>query len=224
MIYVTGDTHREIDISKLNTRRWSEQKTLTKSDYLIICGDFGCVWDGSGQDEYWLDWYESKPFTTLFVDGNHENFALLNAYPVVEIFGGKAHQLRPSVYHLMRGEVFALDGKKLFAMGGAQSTDKEHRKEGVSWWAEELPSESEYQSALSNLDKHEWRVDYVLTHCAPDSIQYLLAHWYKRDKITNFLETVRQDLHFDKWFFGHYHVDRTLNENFVSVYDKILLV
>ena len=41
MIYVTGDTHANIDIEKLNTTKFPQQKTLTKDDYLIICGDFG---------------------------------------------------------------------------------------------------------------------------------------------------------------------------------------
>lgn len=41
MIYVTGDTHANIDIEKLNTTKFPQQKNLTKDDYLIICGDFG---------------------------------------------------------------------------------------------------------------------------------------------------------------------------------------
>jgi len=38
MIYVTGDIHGEIDISKLNTQNFSQAKA---GDYLIVCGDFG---------------------------------------------------------------------------------------------------------------------------------------------------------------------------------------
>ena len=50
-------------------------------DYVVIAGDFGGLWDGSQKDQYWLDWLNKKPFTTLFVDGNHENFDLLNTLP-----------------------------------------------------------------------------------------------------------------------------------------------
>lgn len=38
---------------------------------------------------WWRSWLNDRPFTTLFVDGNHENFDLLNAYPVENWHGGK---------------------------------------------------------------------------------------------------------------------------------------
>lgn len=73
MIYVTGDIHGEIDISKLNTQNFSQAKA---GDYLIVCGDFGLIWDmkPSRAEEYWMKWLSEKPWITLFVDGNHENF------------------------------------------------------------------------------------------------------------------------------------------------------
>lgn len=95
MIYITGDVHQSYDIRKLNTRSWPEQKNLTRNDYLIVCGDMGIVWDDSQSDRYWRNWFEDKPFTTLFVDGNHENHRLLATYPVDEWNGGKIHKIRP---------------------------------------------------------------------------------------------------------------------------------
>ena len=59
------------------TQNFPEQKEMTKDDYVIICGDFGGIWsvDALNREERWLlDWLEEKPFTTLFVDGNHEYF------------------------------------------------------------------------------------------------------------------------------------------------------
>ncbi|MBR2045937.1 MAG: metallophosphoesterase [Agathobacter sp.] len=100
MIYITGDCHA--DFRKLNTENFLEQKEMTKEDYVIICGDFGAVWmrDLEGeQEKWWMDWLENKPFTTLFVDGNHENFDRLYNYPVEEWMGGKVHKIRPSVIH-----------------------------------------------------------------------------------------------------------------------------
>jgi predicted phosphodiesterase len=220
---ITGDTHGEIDISKLNMRRFPEQENMTKSDYLIVCGDFGCVWYGDRRDDYWLNWLENKHFTTLFVDGNHENFNLLNTYPVVDFCGGKAHQVKPSVYHLMRGEIFEINGKKIFAMGGASSHDKAYRTEGKSWWPEELPSDAEYDHALKTLDKHNWCVDMVLSHCAPDSMQKQVADWYEHDKLTNFLQIVKHDLIYGGWYFGHYHVDKRLNGEGIAMYNEIVI-
>ena len=85
MIYFVGDIHADIGIYKLNTKNFSEQKEMTKDDYIIICGDFGCVWDGSKNDKYWINWLNSKKFTTVFVDGNHENFDLLYQYPIIDM-------------------------------------------------------------------------------------------------------------------------------------------
>ena len=44
MIYITGDTHGEFG-RRFNTQNFPEQKTMTKDDYVIICGDFGGIWD-----------------------------------------------------------------------------------------------------------------------------------------------------------------------------------
>ena len=134
MLYVTGDLHIPIDIEKLNGKRFPEQKQLTKRDFVVVCGDFGGIWSGGRKDRYWLRWLERKRFTTLFVDGNHENFDLLDAFPVQRWSGGKVHKVAEGVYHLMRGQVYSVEGRKLFAMGGGASGDREFRTEGVSWW------------------------------------------------------------------------------------------
>lgn len=120
-IFITGDAHGEI--TKFSSKRFIQQKELTKSDYVIVLGDFGMLWSGDKSDKYKLDWLESKNFTTLFIDGNHENFDLINEYPTVEWNGGKVHMIRPSVIHLCRGQVFNLQGKKFFTFGGAESHD-----------------------------------------------------------------------------------------------------
>lgn len=121
MIYATGDTHG--NFQRFKPEFFSEQADMTRSDHVIICGDFGGVWDGSQKEEQTLDWLERLPFTTLFVDGNHENFDRLAEYPVEEWQGGNVHFIRPHVIHLMRGQVFEIDGYTFFIMGGAQSHD-----------------------------------------------------------------------------------------------------
>ena len=95
MIYVTGDTHANIDIAKLNTTRFPQQKELTKNDFVIICGDFGLCWDGSHREMWWQDWLTAKNFTTLWIDGNHENFDMLYQFPLIDKFGGKVREIAP---------------------------------------------------------------------------------------------------------------------------------
>lgn len=124
MIFVTGDIHSEAE--RFNMERFPQQKEMTRDDYVIICGDFGLVWDEekeSKRETWWLDWLESKSYTTLFVDGNHENFTRLNAFPVEEWHGGRVHKIREHVIHLMRGEIFELNGQLIYAFGGARSHD-----------------------------------------------------------------------------------------------------
>lgn len=124
MIFVTGDIHG--NPQRFSSNFFPEQKEMTKDDYVIICGDFGLVWNiikENNTERYWLDWLEDKNFTTLFCDGNHENFDRLDAYPVKEWHGGKVHFIRPHVIHLMRGEIYDIDGKSCFVFGGARSHD-----------------------------------------------------------------------------------------------------
>ena len=156
---------------------------------------------------------EDLPFTIAFVDGNHENFTALSKYPVEEWNGGKVHFLRPHVIHLMRGQIFTLEGRTFFTMGGASSHDvedgildpasegyherllrlliegkRQYRILGQSWWPEELPSEEEYAEARRNLDAYGWTVDYIITHSPPSSLAERLDR--QRDELTDFLGSV----------------------------------
>ena len=221
MIFITGDAHMPIDVSKLNSRRFPEQKQMTKEDYLIICGDYGGVWDGSREEHYWREWLESKKFTTLFVDGNHENFTMLHSYKVIDFCGGKARRVSDSIYHLERGQIFQLQGVSVFTMGGADSRDRERRKEGKTWWSEELPSLEEIFCARHMLAQNSWRVDYVLTHCAPNSLQRQIAPSYPENRLTDFLEEVKQKAEYRAWYFGHYHTDLSVDDRHTAAFNRI---
>ena len=224
MIYICGDTHGDYDFRKLNSNHFPDGKMLTKDDYVIVCGDFGAVWDKGRQDKYIQGWYNSKPWTTLFVDGNHENHDALDAYPVEIWNGGKVHKISDSIIHLMRGQVFTIEGKKFFTFGGAQSTDMWHRKEGVSWWAREMPSDEEYEEGFLNLKKVGNEVDQVITHCAPDEVQNSIFEWRHNmhDKLTNYLEVTKQSIQFKDWYFGHYHEDIDILGKYHCLYFKVV--
>lgn len=241
MIYITGDTHGIEDWEKLNVSRFPEQKTMDPSmDYLIILGDFGGVW-GDEEDAYVQRIYNQRTFTTLFIDGNHENHDLLDKYPVEEWHGGKVHKICDRVIHLMRGQVFKLQGFTIFTMGGAESTDKQYRREGESWWARELPSDEEYEEALRNLSRVDFKVDIVLTHCAPEGyIRENIPVIFNSDligkpgspmadivdrsgnRLTDFFDSLitEHKLKFDRWYFGHYHRDIDW-DNFSLMFNRV---
>lgn len=244
MIYITGDCHG--GFQRFGNRYFPQQKKMGRDDYMIICGDFGGLWDGSREEDYWLDWLEDKPFTTVFVCGNHENYAMLNALPQIEWHGGKIHPVREHILHLMRGQVFEIGGLTCFTMGGARSHDIEDgildpnapdfaaqcsrlkrtgrtrfRVLGKSWWPEELPSCEEYKEAAANLDKVGWCVDCILTHCAPTSIMLRMSRHNKADSLTDFLETVKNRCQFSYWFFGHYHRNEIIDEKYILQWEQI---
>lgn len=263
MIYITGDCHK--DFSRFIMESFPEQKKMTRNDYVIICGDFGGVWCGrkdsqKGIDDFDLNWLEEKPFTTLFVDGNHENFDELYKYPVREWMGGKVHELRPHVLHLMRGEIFEICGKKIFAFGGARSYDiqdgiiewdekgewkklaEEMRKAGnifrinhYSWWEQELPSKEEIENAWTNLERHDCKVDYIVTHCCPNTVlfDYALKRFQDlavaksyddHNVLTDFLDEVNEKVSFNKWFFGHHHYDMMIYDKHIVLYHQIVRI
>ena len=224
MIYITGDTHIPIDIQKLSSKMFAAQKNMSKDDYVIICGDFGGAWDGTNEEKYWLKWLKNKNFTTLFIDGNHENFAMLNSLPIIDFAEGKVHKVEEGIYHLMRGEVYNLDGKTFFTFGGASSHDKEQRKEGKNWWQEEMPSKDEYETAMKKLKTNDFTVDYVITHSAPTDIQARIAPTYKQNELTDFLQQIAAKTSYKKWFFGHYHMDLGVDDEYVAVFNNIISV
>ncbi|NFG98402.1 metallophosphoesterase [Clostridium sporogenes] len=229
MIYITGDTHFPNDIEKLNELNFTEYKNLTKKDYVIITGDFGGVWNNSKQESYWREWLHKKNFTILFIDGNHENFDLLYKFPIEDKFGGKVHKINDSVYHLMRGQVFNINGLKFWTMGGATSTDKENRQEHISWWKEEIPNQIEMNEGLDNLRKHNNEVDYILTHTCSSSILKDITKIYgfqpkPEDGINKYLQIIEEKVDFKHWYFGHFHEDIEIDAKHTLVFEKIIKI
>lgn len=215
MIYITGDTHGNIDFPKL--KDYFSKIYVTENDYLIILGDAGIIW--SENDCYILD-YAYLGLTVLFVDGNHENFELLNRFPIVELNGAKCHRIYKNIYHILRGEIITLNKLTFFCMGGASSIDKAYRTNRISWWEEENITNKDITNGFINLEKSNYKVDYVLTHSAP--IYGLNKMFGFRSDLNNhILEEFREKIKFKYWYFGHYHSDISF-ENFRCFYYDIL--
>lgn len=226
-IYITGDIHgypKRLSNKSLKLFRLE----ISERDKVIICGDFGLPWCNDKEDEYWLNWLEEKNFEILFVDGNHENFDLLYQFPVVERYGGKVHKVRKNIFHLMRGEVYEIEGKTFFAFGGASSVDKHLRVESISWWKQENFSLCEFDNAVNNLKKVDFKVDYVITHTAPK--RFIIDYQKETFNVdtcptSQMLSKLEKMLMYQKWFFGHFHVDYCVNESVAAwMYRRIVKV
>lgn len=248
MIFITGDCHGKI--SKFTKENFPEQENLTKDDYVIICGDFGCIWNATSEspsETLMLDELNNKPFTTLFVDGNHENFQRLYTYPETVWNNGRIHKIRDSVFHLIRGQVFNIDDFKFFTFGGARSHDINngvlnkddpllyekmkilnsgnalYRIKNVSWWEEEMPNKKEYKIGIHNLSKNNYEVDYIITHCCPTNLQKAF-YGYEQNELTDYFEYIKEHTKFKAWFFGHYHKDKVINKQFGLIYNAIIRI
>lgn len=247
MVYVTGDCHA--DFHKFSTKQFPDQKEMTKDDIVIVCGDFG-IWNDDPEERHWLKWLDEKPFTTVFVDGNHENFDRLysDEFQTIDFHGGKAQRIRNSIYHLLRGEVYEFEGKTFWCFGGASSHDisdgiidaddfetynefyaaicqayafnKMCRINHVSWWKQELPSEEEMEHGRQTLAAHGNKVDYIITHCCAQEIATACG-FREPDILTSYFNEIAHTAQFDRWYFGHYHGEAVIWGKFILHYDDI---
>ncbi len=205
LVYITGDIHGEY-------KRFENKKLrkLNESDCLIVCGDFGFIWNDCKKEKQILKKICEKKFKTLFVDGTHENFGLLEQYPVVELYGGRARKIGGNLYQLLRGEIYTIEGKTYFTFGGGESADKELRKENGTWWVQEQPTMLEMQYAVEQLDKIKRTVDYVVTHQPTMTDMALLERKCAVNPLSTFFDELSQNITYKKWYFGSLHKNKKI--------------
>lgn len=221
MIYVTGDMHGNYSVF-----RQKNYKRLSGGDTLIVCGDFGFVWDGSKKEQKILDRLERKKFNICFADGTNENFELINNAPVVTFAGGKAHKIRKNIYHLMRGEIFEIEGEKIFVMGGGEGYENDllYGRNGHS--PLEAPTAEELRNGLNNLEAAGYRVDYIITHEPCKKVKAFLS--LKTNEAVEFslLNTYFQQLssgcEYTRWFFGSLHEDKFISPSQIAVFNNLI--
>ena len=149
----------------------------------------------------------------------------------------------------MRGQVFNIEGLKFFTFGGARSHDisagilepddpeyrakkkqldkrwEPYRINHISWWTEEMPSTIEMEEGRKNLEMQGNEVDFVVTHCCSSSTQACLRTGkFVPDELTDYLQEIRDRIKFKKWFFGHYHDNRNMNEKEILLYEQIIQI
>ena len=82
------------------------------------------------------------------------------------------------------------------------------------------------REGLENLKKHNNKVDFIITHSPCTSDLFLLggAGFYDTDILTNYLEKIRAIVDYQKWYFGHMHINKQLNLQNLCLYEQILMV
>lgn len=224
MIYLTGDTHG--DISCFKNPKLSK---LGEKDILIVCGDFGFVWNPDDPKEKKnLEWLKKRKYTICFVDGAHENFDILNSYQPYRWKGGNTHKIADNIYHLMRGEIFTFEGKTFFVMGGGESDDAYMRESGVSWWEAELPSAEELRNGVENLKETDKSINYILTYEAPTIAKDILRQRTNKDIIitplNTYLQEILKNVGYMHWYFGSLHIDLNISKKMTAVFNEIIKI
>lgn len=221
MVYVTGDTHGDID--RLFDRQWRKLKT---GDTVIVCGDFGFLWNGDREEKDVIKYLGSRKYTVAFLDGTHDNFDSINRCRQTVWKGGLVHRISDNLFHLCRGQIYNIEGKSIFVFGGGESTDKDMRLDSGKWWRQEIATPEEMAEGAKRLDENERRVDYILTHEPPAPVKsaMLLRRGETElvTKINGYFDKISRLCKFRHWYFASLHEDRTITPKHTCVFKKLI--
>ena len=220
MILITGDVHGDV-------KRFSDKalKRLKKGDFLIVCGDLGLVWNGSDKEKRLLKRLGRRKYNILFVEGAHENFDELENYPTEDWNGGITRQISGNLRQLVRGHIFDLQGKKVFAFGGGSG----ELNGGNAPCSEETalryesPPGDELDAAARRLEQAGNEVDIVVSYEPPITMaEFLDQSVSATDMVGIFLDKTREKIKFRVWFFGKHHLNKKIPPRFIAVFDSVI--
>ena len=219
MICVTGDLHG--DISRFKS---PVLKKLRRGDALIITGDFGCIWDGGKKEKRILKKLGKKKYNVLFVEGVHENFDLLEEYPIEQWCGGKTRLISGNLRQLMRGQYYTIAQKNVFTFGGGQSEENNSYLEPdeEQKWLKELPTDEELAEGLANLAEHDNTADLIISYEPPAKmIEFIDIGTTSRNHINTYLDKVLDTAKFKMWYFGKRHINKLIPPRYRCIFDAI---
>lgn len=233
-VFVTGDLHGEpIQRFSYGHNPWIKD-TIQENDIVVCLGDCATVdWPGlEKQCNYNLDWLNDKPWTTILLYGNHDNYDAIQKYPVVNMFDGYVRRVRESVFAVDFPVILNLNENKCLLIPGAESHDvwnlfypwdkrqirdcrkreQWYRVVGESWWPQERINVNSC-SCLLELENGKCGIhdfDYVLSHDCPG---YMHKIWKRKDSLSNavptegeeFLTEIAKRISYKTWWHGHCH-------------------
>lgn len=213
-IYITGDTHRDFE----RIQEFCEFAQTTTDDIMIILGDAGINYYLDETDRNLKNELLQYPITFFCVHGNHEERPFeIDTYEEIEWHGGIAYAepFYPNLIFAKDGEIYDFNGKKAMAIGGAYSVDKWYRlRNNMRWFETEQPDDTIMNFAESQLDKLNWKIDFIFSHTAP--LKYeptdVFSPYINQDNVDKtteiWLDKIEDRLDYEHWFLGHYHTDR----------------
>ena len=195
MIWLLSDPHGGENIQGL----LQYLETAREDDLLILLGDVGLQFADTEENRRFDQLLFSTDKHIAFLDGNHENFAYINSFPVEDWNGGKIHRLTDHLVHLMRGNIYTIENKTFFVFGGCKSSAR--WKEMGLWYPGEEPEPGEIALAHKNLALHNHRVDYILTHKYEET-PAKGTYCPDLQELVSYLEA---NVSYHHWYAGHWH-------------------
>ena len=78
---------------------------------------------------------------------------------------------------------------------------------------------------MLNLQKHNFNVDYIITHTCFSNALIRLGGDYRVDDMSNFLNYVKTQTNYKYWFFGHMHTNTDIKDlNAMCLYKNIYVL
>lgn len=202
---VIGDVHGDTQWAQLMVQK----ARANGCDVILQLGDFG-IWPGAKGDKFLNHLNRTlvrENVTLFFVDGNHEDFPKLarlskplnNGFMQLRI---PYEAQRPShIYHIPRGHVWNMGGKRFMGVGGGVSIDRNYRIIGQSWWPQEQLTPQQIEWA-----KSRGKVDVLLSHDCPNTVPMKgikndIDSYLHRKAMEEIADVVQPDL----WLHGHMH-------------------
>lgn len=217
MIFITGDKHGQIEYFLHNP----SLRKIKKGDLLIVCGDFGFLWDSSDQEYKKLKWLSKRRFNIAFVDGCYDNMKIIEKYPISSWKGGNARIISKNIIYLIKGEVYKTQDKKFLAFGGGFNPDVSDFNN--NWWPNKQENIEAIDAVIKNIEKENGEFDFIVSHEAPASLTPCLENGFSNvNSINLILEEIRTHCSFKKWFFGKYHLDKQIPPKYNLVFENFV--
>lgn len=217
-LFVTGDTHRHLDMEKFSPVNFPIEDSLTSEDVVWILGDSALCFFGNAMDTRIQDWWEGRPYTVISTIGNHDNWDLIERLPIVEKYGGRLYEVRPNLFYADDG-VFTINGKTILNVNGADSQDKVRRQTHRDWWSQEQITE-ERIGRLQDAILLTPQIDYVFSHTGGVNVCSTLG--FTPTVSDRRLTALLDNCSYGRHFCGHYHVDTVIDNSTKVLYNTIV--
>jgi 3-oxoacid CoA-transferase subunit A len=217
-VLITGDTHSQVAqrlfYIKQNMPEYDPEKTA-----VIVLGDLGLNYYLDKKDYLHKKEASAYGYTIYAVRGNHEarpseKLGMRLQYDTFVNGAVWVEDEFPLIRYFADWGIYNILGNRTLVIGGAYSVDKYYRLEqNWAWFENEQLTKWEMDACYRNAIEYPY-FDLVLTHTCPRSVQPtdLFLGCIDQSKVDSAMEiwmdTLKENLTYDLWLWGHYHGDR----------------